>query len=32
MLAWVREQPWFDGVPATCGASYLGSLSGSLLP
>ena len=24
MLAWVREQPWFGGVLATCGASYLG--------
>ena len=24
MLAWLREQPWFGGVLATCGASYLG--------
>ena len=23
-LAWLREQPWFGGVLATCGASYLG--------
>ena len=24
MLAWLREQPWFGGVLATWGASYLG--------
>jgi uncharacterized protein len=23
-LSWLREQPWFGGVLATCGASYLG--------
>jgi uncharacterized protein len=24
LLSWLREQPWFGGVLATCGASYLG--------
>jgi predicted acyl esterase len=24
MLSWLREQPWFGGVLATWGASYLG--------
>jgi uncharacterized protein len=23
-LSWLREQPWFGGALATCGASYLG--------
>jgi uncharacterized protein len=23
-LSWLRQQPWFGGVLATCGASYLG--------
>ena len=29
VLSWLREQPWFGGVLATWGASYLGFAQGS---